>query len=121
MASMSCSKQPDVGDGQSPSGESGTTESASVTTGALPREKYPDRIDTTITPDMVQDLQWGSGSGDETAPMQTEVSSVFNSKEKPGVSISPKLIIKDEKDVLIKDDYLEYIDGAGIEVNIKLK
>lgn len=80
-----------------------------------------DSIDTRITADMLKDMQWESAEVSAEQNSSLENKPVGKFREKPGVSVMPNLMFKDKENVVVKDDYLEYIDGAGVNVNVKFE
>lgn len=72
-------------------------------------------LDTRITPEMIKNLRFDTGSdgnGNES-PMQP----LLNSPEKTRILITPRFYL-DESD-RVKEDYLDYIDGAALQLEVK--
>lgn len=74
------------------------------------------KIDTSITPEMVENIRFDAISDDENAVYNDKPLNL-NPAGSTRVSVTPKLFFKEELD--LKQNYMDNIEGAAVQVEMK--
>lgn len=77
------------------------------------RQKH---LNTQITPEMIKDLRFDISSEPAAGELSLQPGTI-NSPNKTRIMITPKVFLDESED--IKKDYLDYIDGAAVQLEVK--